>query len=806
VKTEALQAWLDDEGAGALVEDVPLKTAGAADAALVRTASGVRLAFWEGEARLLLALRDASPLRYVEKVIGGELVVGHRVLQVPAGRGEDTRRLLGLARVAPDGTAPREDADGGRYVQRATDTAALFLGDQLDDDELVLAWIETATEVDVDSTVLKRRVPWRFLLTTRRQALVAITAVGDARVLELPGEEIDVERSVGRDTLRAGGHSWQSPLLLEDLWVELAPLPALDEHARALAVARLSWANRAGKERDPAAMARLLGWLADRKDPDATLLLAALADELPLDAPGDETRESALDEIRARETGSGALVRLWKGFGLDRSFALDLMEALGRRGEDGKRFAVELHAALRDELLDEAVDGFESATIDIAWAEHLLEVGQAEDAQIALESRLLALPDEELLDLLPPRDADLTEGSGGQRFRIELLELLARARGERERLDVATVRSLAQLQPLVPSRMRELLELADGEVKASARHALSVLEPGGLAPLDDSAPNSPDGPVHAIGKKLLEGRLRHPASREGHALEKLQTFLATVEVPDHAALRDYCERLGESEVAARDAVADACLALGVRGLGAFVSRGDKAVGIRAYEGSPSFLVIGGRHLEAGSDFFLHPWELRFAVAAEIAHLRFGHSRVTASDVWAGALEKGKVGVDLVVGMIPVLKGVEVIDRIGQVLDKYAKGPLGRMMKGLDLAERTVTKTRKGKKKKGRPREKLVADTNDRLIAAHRVMQLTADRAGLLLAADLGAALRAIFRSSHTYLAELAVAERHGIAKALGQRDDEGEIVFQDLAVRASSLISFYLSDDYRALRAALTED
>jgi hypothetical protein len=368
---------------------------------------------------------------------------------------------------------------------------------------------------------------------------------------------------------------------------------------------------------------------------------------------------------------------------------------------------------------------------------------------------------------------------------------------------VQTVQTLAQLQPLVPARVRELLEIADGEVAGAARAALSVLEPGGLTPLDDSAPVSPDAEVHPIGKKLLHKRLRHPAAREGHAFEKLQSLLANVEVPDHAALRAYCERLSDEEEAARTALADACLALGVRGVGAFVSRGDRAVGIRAYEGDPPFLVIGGRHLEKGSDFYLHPWELRFAIGAEIAHLRFGHSRVTAQEVWSGAFDKGRMGVDLLLGMVPVLKGVEVIDKIGKAIDRYAKGPIGRVMKGLDVAEKTVTKARRGQRKKQRPKEQMVAATNDKLIAAHRVMQLSADRAGLLLAGDLGAAIRAIFRSSHEYLAELPVAERHGLAKALGQRDDEGDIRYQDLAVRVSSLISFFLSDEYRELRAAL---
>jgi len=806
-----LRDWLAEHGYGELHEALAVKP--------LLNGTGLPLYSWwlvrVGERSLLVAdgeaghtlvadLSEMSPLTWTERMVGGELTIGPNVVGIPGGKAEAGRRFVGLARAAPRGTSPRSDIDGGRFIRRAADVEALYLGGLLDDDELVLAWIETATEVEVPSDTLAMKVPCHFLLTSFRQALVAISAVGDGVVRPLPQAAIDLERSVGRDTLHAGGVTWSAPLLLESTYEELVPLPALASAARVLEVARLGWVG-SSRERDNAATLRLVEWLLAHDEPLGVLCARALADELGLETPDEEARDEALGLLLAREQTSGVLVRWWRGWRFDLSVPLELLSALLERGDEAVAWAVELHASVREELLAAAEDGFEEASVDIGYTEHLLAAGRNEEAQITLEARLEKLPDEELLDLLPPASADLAAGSGGQRFRIRLLELLASARGGEGALELDSVRALAQLQPLVPARVRALLGLAEGEVAAAARAALSVLEPGGLSPLDDAAPISPDKEVHAISKKLLRRELQHPATREGHSFDKLQTFLASVDVPDHAALRAYCERLSESEAAARGALADACVAFGMRGVGAFVSRGDRAVGIRAYEGDPPFLVIGGRHLEPGSDFYLHPWELRFVIGAEVAHLRFQHSRVTASEVWSGAVEKGRFGVDLVIGLVPMLKGVEVIEKIGRAIDRYAKGPVGRVMKGLDLAEKTVTKSRKGQRKKERPREEMVGATNDKLIAAHRVMQLTADCAGLLLAGDLGAAIRAIFRSSHEYLAELPVAERHGIAKALGQRDDAGDIRYQDLAVRVSSLISFFLSDEYRDLRAALTD-
>ena len=75
-----------------------------------------------------------------------------------------------------------------------------------------------------------------------------------------------------------------------------------------------------------------------------------------------------------------------------------------------------------------------------------------------------------------------------------------------------------------------------------------------------------------------------------------------------------------------------------------------------------------------------------------------HTRVTTSEVWTGALDKGRLGVDLVLGMIPVLKGVELIDKVGKIIDRYKQGPVGRVVRGIDLADRTVKKARKPARK------------------------------------------------------------------------------------------------------------
>lgn len=802
---ERLGRLWETRGEGPPKERVSLRRA-SGEAALLRGERGSFLALFtdaDDEGRLLPA-REAV-LGFREKVIGAELVLEGEVLQVPPGRADDAKRLIALDRAgAPEGRTALLRREG-RFVGEVSDVEARVLGGVLDEDELVLAWLETATEEEVPSPLGAERALYHYLLTERRHALVVVGPYGDALVRPLPDAAVVIARVQGREVFQAGGLEWQMPRALEGHAKDLAPVAGLSADARVLEVARLTLLARGVKQAD-AVVRRLLQRLRERGAPYGILTAWALAERLSLEAPpDDEAVRRALRALVAKERSSAALLKWWRAFQLPLEVGLEL---LARLFDDaaGREWAVELHAGLREAQLEESDDVVEQAAVDIVYAEHLLATRRYGAAQVTLEARLAALPNEELLDLLPADDADLTEGAGGQRLRIRVLELLAEARGEGERPDVATVRALAQLQPLAPDRVERLASLAEGELAEAARQVIAVLSPGGLAPLDEGASLSPDGEVFPLQKKALMERLRHPTTREGHALDRLQAFLAAVDVPDHASLRSYSERLGASHEAAWAALADASMVLGMKGVAAYISHGDKAVGVRAYDGAPPFLVIGGKHLDPRSDFYLHPWELRFVVASEVAHLRFQHARVTANDVWMGAIEKGRVGVDLVLGMIPVLRGVELIDKVGKIIDRYKKGPIGRVVKGIDLADRTVTKVRGNARKRSSPppREQMVATTNDKLIAAHRVMQLTADRAGLLLAADLGAALRAIFKSTHAYLAELPVVERHGVAKALSRRDEAGEIIHQDLAIRVSSLISFFLSEDYRFLRARMT--
>jgi hypothetical protein len=244
--------------------------------------------------------------------------------------------------------------------------------------------------------------------------------------------------------------------------------------------------------------------------------------------------------------------------------------------------------------------------------------------------------------------------------------------------------------------------------------------------------------------------------------------------------------------------------LGVTKMEAYVSRGSKAIGVRAYEHAPPFVLVGGRHVDPDDPFFMTPSELCFALAAEIAHLRFGHTRVTSSEVWAGALSKTKDGLDLVLSILPALKGIRLADRASKIA---AKLPLEAVRRAVGEASRVVEllKDNSNGEPRATPHDSVLSRINEELVAAHRLMQLTADRAGLLLVQDPVAAVRAMMLVRLDYGERLQKMQDVALGELLGERDPRGRIAYQDLAVRIAAMLSFYLSDDFALLARALRE-
>jgi len=209
-----------------------------------------------------------------------------------------------------------------------------------------------------------------------------------------------------------------------------------------------------------------------------------------------------------------------------------------------------------------------------------------------------------------------------------------------------------------------------------------------------------------------------------------------------------------------------------------------------------------------------PLELRFAIAAEMAHLRFHHTRLTSSEVWDGVFSKGRQALELIAALSGPLgllgnaaRGLQRITRFERLMQKAESLTFG-IKKAVDLAG-----VAKGVKdaadnvtdKLSRTASEPIED-EETLLEACRQMQLTADRAGLVMCGNIKASIRAMFLISRHYAVELQIVERYSLTQALTQRDTKGKLLHKELALRVAALCSFYLSDDFETLSTALIKE
>ncbi len=704
------------------------------------------------------------------------------------------------------------DISKSRYVEEWNRMISSWLAGFLKPGETLLAWLKTSTKSPEDGAG-----DWNWMLTTHRSGLVSFAESGFESFREITAKTMSFKDSLVRDDVEAGDATFRTRMGNEDLFKEMAGLLPLSPEKRRYESARLNFVNGRVSHAE-SVLERLVS---ASPDPiySLSLFYANHARERGKDEPfgiDDEFVKNFGPVAKAlAEKSSGRELQTWaRSWGLQPPQSLSLAELMQKVEPASAVFAELARPVLtdaREALVKKSKNEVFQGVIDIRYAENLILCGYKKEATAVLEHRLSKLPDETLADLLPSGDSDLTKGEGGQVLKTRILELLVQARSAPEESDANTLRELAMLQPLVPERIRALFRCAGPELKKRAAVCLNLLEgQDGPETFSDYRPPENKKP-RPLSKEDIEEGVRHPASRSGTALNKLQGFIAAKKIPDRGSLKTFAKRVSMDEYPELcKAILDGGIVFGVKSLEAFVSFGEYGTGVRGYENDPPFILVGNEHLEKDRPFSMDALEARFAVGTEIAHVKFKYNRITSTDLWEGAFEK----TISVMELVPVV-GV-YLGKIGS-LGKFAthatqfSGTAGNVKQYVSHAWSLATRAQdyyKGKiggNSEKRDEEEKKVEEERGIIGAFREMRLTSDRAGLILCGDLKAAVRTMFKSSPKLCPELPTVEKAGLDSLLSEKDEKGALKYQDLAIRLAALFSFYLSKDFARLRSRAFE-
>jgi len=699
-----------------------------------------------------------------------------------------------------------------RYVEGISDIERAWLAGFREPGEILLAHLHTVTPASGKG----EKAQWRFIFTNLRSALAAFSEKQFIGFRELPDAPMSVTDMIGKDKVNIGDVTFHTRISNDMLFQEIAPLTQVHGIYRIIEAARLHYIRRKenthyleyastlmtyaqGISDDPRCELTCFYLKRKRKSPDNDVF-----DAPDISFEFKELKRKLASRMKGKEMQEWA--EGWELSIRDRIFLAEQMQGLV---PEYPTVAHCLHHLLADAREKTKKDHMLNILAEIRYAQNLKSLDRSTEAMEILEKHLHSLPDESLSDLLPAMNTDLTKGEGGQILRVKILEAQAEIQGDRKSNHCNILRALAILQPLVPDRLNKLAELCEGRICEQAHQVLKLLKGGGLSPGD--TPSNPNRKIDPASPADLERHIRHPAAREGTVLRKVQNFLAANHAPDHSALKSYAKQVdSKTYPGISDALSEAVMMLGMKAVQAFISSGESNTGIRSYDGSPAFLLIGSEHLESDSPNFMTSNELRFVIGSELAHIRFGHERISSRDVWEGTFDKAMS----VAALIPLLGGYigkfgslgKIAGQAGQISQKIGS-VRDYISKGRDLSESAWGLFQQHSGKGPAALEADEDNTEERdLIRAFRVMQLTADRSGLLLCRDLHSAIRALFITDPKLNHELPVVQRYGLDSFLSRTDEKGNLLFHNTAIRIAALFSFYLSEDYDIMISKLYGD
>ncbi len=700
--------------------------------------------------------------------------------------------------------------ENNRYINKISDKKKLWFCANSEENEILLAFLQLSSQRgNSDDVNQDKDLVWYFMLSSQCVKLVAFNKREEVvQEFDCEVDSFKVNKEIGRNRLVCNDKTFLCPRSNNKVFYELSQADLSSSILKIREIARLNWLNTdTDSDETPLLVLELLKFLVHEhhllEDELSILYLEYLQknkDELFALFANNNSLLQLLDKILVSEKTSEWLenwVEKWQVSYVDVSAINDLLLSSVDNALQANNL-LEFHRFVREKFFHNDKDKINRIWFDIGFCKHLIKSGLLSEAKKILTKNLKKLPDENMSDLLPGKEIDLTASSAaGQIIKVKILELLIDIDSEKNAISHKI--KLACLQPLVEMRIDELIKVSEDELSQKGKILKSIMLPEGLK--TEKTANIPLC-NERIEAKLLDKYVRHPLNKKGGNLTKFQKWVATVKTQDYSILKSYAEVLNpEVHNELNTIIRDIANALKINTLDVFIARGEKSFGISSFEGEPNFLLIGANHLDENSPHYLQPLELRYAIAGELAHLYFKHARITSNDIWRGAIDKGNIILEAISAFVPAvglfgksMQGIGKLNSISSFLQKTGKaGKISDTSRNILLASDQLMKIYQSKK------EKSEIDKEKEFWATARVIQATSDRCALIFTKNIKEAVRSILMTSKSYNTEIQKIDEIGLRNYLLETNEDGEFLHQELAIRLSNLFSFYLSKDYKGI-------
>lgn len=434
---------------------------------------------------------------------------------------------------------------------------------------------------------------------------------------------------------------------------------------------------------------------------------------------------------------------------------------------------------------------------DLNYAKHLENATLYQEAITVYKSIYESLPDDSISDLLPTNTTNLLEGEGGQQLKITILESILRLQHLLHENHTETIHKLAGLQPLLLSRITALATHSNHQQKAN--EILSLLNTKNFVAKQHTVSEVQPLDKKSVVKEVFPSCFQNATG----FFDSLNSFMAALNPPDYDAVISFSDILDHKnypEITTR--IHTMCQALQIDIPEYYIGRGAYASSVIGVEGKPSFLLIGHDFLNPENTRYLDTNSLCFLVAIELAHIYFKHSKITATDVWRGAAEKGFTMVNMLLTFLPFVGNIGTLFGNVTNIEKYTK-ILDKVETVANVAEKGQGILEWGEKFNILSKKKSQENDSQNLLITSRLMEIVADKVALLFCDDLASAVKAILANTGSYEKHMDVISNYGLQAFLARTNEEGAFVHQEISIRIKNLCSFYLSEEYIRLKMHL---
>ncbi len=679
----------------------------------------------------------------------------------------------------------------------------LFLQNILKEDETILCKLNISSFKEDAKNTFKDAENSTFIVTDKDVCIAVFNKKGILLYFESLSQKFSISRRIGKNAINYGTITWYPKRNNSSRFSDLKDIQDFTENSRIREIARLCYINK-----EYISAENLFQILADKeKNPFNQLSLLFIKSKKNKDSVKEYISENdfgkTIREILNTEDSELKILELFENWEIDYNdkttflqFFADIAES-----EEEKEKILPFYENIREEFKKNNKDLINQTVFDIKYAEFLINSGHKRKASQILKSLLKHLPDETVSNLLPEKTLNLTGDKSGKLLKITVLDLMAKAKGNED--SVKEIQKTAQLQPLNETRLKKLAYTKDDELKEKVTEIINILNNAGLCYTDELNYRTD---YSELPVNIINDILRHPAMLKKGSFYSVQKWLSKVKTDGYSTVKSYSEKItNESNQKLFELLKNIGKIFNINQTEYFVSKGEKSTGVIGYEGGTPFLIIGHEHLNKNSNLYLNMNELQFAATSEFAHIYFKHTKITSQDVWRGVADKGSFLINTLLDVVPAagivgksVKNVHKLNNLTKII-KTSNKLVSNVKNAYDAALKVTDFYRKKIKTSSK------TEKEEKLLAASRLMQFTADRAGLVVSGNVKSAVKAIFLTSKYNSDLFDEVKNSSLKELLLKENNDGTFKHQELAIRFANLFSFYISDDYQQIRKILTE-